>query len=424
MSRSIPELLAPAGNWPSLYSAVEAGADAVYFGIKTVNMRSFASNFDLLEIPKITQILHKKGIKSYLTLNTLLFNKDLRKAEKILKKAQEASIDAVILWDMGVLKIAKDLGLNIHLSTQASVSNIEAIKFYYSLGVKRIVLARECSLKEIAEIIKGLREADISCEIETFIHGALCVSISGRCFLSQYTFGKSANRGECLQPCRREYLIKDTQGQVEYILGKDYILSPKDLCAIDFIDKLITAGISAFKIEGRMRSPEYVKTTVSVYKQAIKLYFEGNLTLKAKKAFKKELKKVYNRGFSTGFYLGRAKDLPARGLENEYKKVYLGEVAKFYKKIQVAEVVLRNAEVNVGDQLIFIGKTTPAKFLKVGQIQKDRQFIKSAQKGEKIGIKTFFTVKPKDKVFLWLPTFHLGGVQKVPPRGWNLEKYA
>jgi len=408
MAKKIPELLSPAGDWPSLFSAIEAGANAVYFGVKSLNMRNFASNFDLLEIPKIAKTLHKNKIKAYLTLNTILFNKDIEKTKKILKTAKQAGIDAVILWDMAAFKIAKSLGLNIHLSTQASVSNIEAVKFYIGLGVKRIVLARECSLKEIASLIKQIEKEGINCEIETFIHGALCVSISGRCLLSQYSFGKSANRGECLQPCRREYLIKDIQEQTEYILGKDYILSPKDLCTIDFIDKLIQAGISAFKIEGRMRSPEYVKTTTSVYKRAIDLYFKNKLTIKAKKQLKQELKTVYNRGFSTGFYLGKAKDIPARGLRNEYKKIYLGEVTKFYKKIQVAEVVLKNGGLKTGDQVVFIGKTTPAYFLKVNQMQKDRQFIESAQKGEKIGVKTFFTVKPKDKLFLWLPTLHTG----------------
>lgn len=258
------ELLAPAGNWISLRAAIEAGADSIYFGLKELNMRAKANNFKLNEINKVTQECRKHKVKAYLTLNTIIYENELNKIKSILKKAKQAKIDAIICWDHAVIKEASKLKLPIHLSTQASVSNSEAAKFYKKLGVKRIILARELNLNQIKQIKK---ESKI--EVEVFIHGAMCVSISGRCFLSHYLFNKSANRGECLQPCRRKFILKDIEENHELELGQDYIISPKDLCTIDIIDKLIKAKIGCFKIEGRMRSPEYVKTVTEVYREAI-----------------------------------------------------------------------------------------------------------------------------------------------------------
>ena len=241
----------------------------------------------------------------------------------------------------------------------------------------------------------------MDCEVEAFIHGAMCLSISGRCFLSEFTFSKSANRGECIQPCRREYIITDTQGECQYIAGRDHILSPKDLCTIDFIDKLIEVGINAFKIEGRIRSPEYVGVVTSVYRRAIDSYFRGKLTKTLKEKLRNELSKVYNRGFSNGFYWGQPKESPNRFLENTYEKIYLGEVVKFYKKINVAEIRVSNASLKKGAQILCIGKNTPASFAKVGSIQINHKFVESLKKGEIGGIKLPFVTKRKDKIFLW-----------------------
>ncbi|MFA6379431.1 MAG: peptidase U32 family protein, partial [Candidatus Omnitrophota bacterium] len=334
-----PELLAPAGDWPSLYAAIDAGADAVYFGVKTLNMRHEASNFDPLEIKKIIQCLHEKKRKGYLTVNTVILEGDQIKLKRILKQAADAKVDAVILWDAAALSLAKEYGLPIHLSTQASVANIDAVAFYAAQGAVRIVLARECTLRDITHIVKEIKKRKISCEVEAFIHGAMCVSISGRCFMSEYSFDKSANRGECLQPCRREFRIKDIDDESEYILGKDYVLSPKDLCTIDFLDELVKSGIDAFKIEGRMRSPEYIRAVVSVYRKAMDAFFAKKLTPKLKEQFKKELAKVYNRGFSSGFYFGTPgpKDM-SQGLGHTHEKTYVGEVKKFYAKIGVADI--------------------------------------------------------------------------------------
>lgn len=401
-TRSLPELVAPAGDWASVRAAVESGADSVYFGVKTLNMRAMAANFDILEIKKVVQYCHAHKKKAYLTLNTVIKNSEIAKVRNILAEAKKAKVDAVILWDMAVLALAKKSGLPIHLSTQASVSNVEAITFFAKLGVKRMVLARECTLDDIRAIVKEIKKQKIRCAIETFIHGAMCVSISGRCFLSEYSFDKSANRGECLQPCRREFLIRDVDGESEYILGKDYVLSPKDLCTIDFIDELITAGISAFKIEGRMRSPEYIRTVVSVYRRALDAYSEGKLSARMKQEFKKELASVYTRGFSSGFYFGlpTEKDM-SKALGHTHEKIYLGEVKKFYAKIGVADVRVQSGAFKKGDTLLFIGHSTPALQTQVNEMQVDHVFVDAAPKGAAVGVKLPFAVRPKDKVFLW-----------------------
>jgi len=396
-----PELVAPAGNWSSLRSAIASGANSVYFGVKGLNMRNLATNFDILEIKKVIELLHKKKRKGYLALNTIVYNKEIVKVTKVLKAASKAGVDGVILWDMAVFSKAQELGLKVHLSTQASVANFSALKEHALRGVKRVVLARECRLSDIKEITSKIKKEKLDCEVEAFIHGAMCLSVSGRCFLSEFTFSKSANRGQCLQPCRREYIIADTQGECHYIAGQDHILSPKDLCTIDFIDKLIEAGINAFKIEGRIRSSEYVGVVTSVYRRAIDSYFRGKLTKTLKEKLRKELNSVYNRGFSSGFYWGQPKESPNRFLENTYEKVYLGEVIKFYKKINVAEIRVRNERLKKGARILFIGKNTPASFAKVGGIQINHKFVEAIEKGEVGGVKLPFVTKRKDKVFLW-----------------------
>ncbi len=398
-----PELVAPSGGWSALESAVRAGADAVYFGIRGINMRQGASNFDILEMSKVMDRLHAEGKKGYLALNVLIYNNELGKIEKILRTAKETGVDAVVLWDMAALSIARELGLKTHLSTQASVSNFEALKLYSALGVERIVLARECTLKDIKKITSRIAEEKINCKVEAFIHGALCVSVSGRCFLSQDTFSKSANRGECIQPCRREFVIKDVDGECEYILGRDHILSPKDLCTLNIIDKLITSGISAFKIEGRIRPPEYVSVVTSVYRAAIDAFFDENLDQKLKENLLGKLKKSFNRGFSEGFYEGRPYDLGGT-VQKEYEKVYLGEVRKFYKKIGVAEIMVLNGSLKSGQKILITGRKTPAGFTEVSGMEIDHEVVEHVPKGNAVGVKVPFVVRPKDKVFLWKET--------------------
>ncbi|MFH1062818.1 MAG: peptidase U32 family protein [Candidatus Omnitrophota bacterium] len=396
-----PELVAPAGDWSGLVTAVENGADSVYFGVKGLNMRNLAGNFDCLELKKVMAFLVKHKKKGYLALNVIIMESELKKVETILTQAKQAGVDGVILWDLSVLNIARKLKLPIHVSTQASISNSSAFEAFAKMGAKTIVLARECTLADIKNIIAKKQSKNIKCKVEVFIHGAMCISISGRCFLSSYTASKSANRGECFQYCRREFQIKDVENESEYILGTDYALSAKDLCSIDFIEQLIEAGIDCFKIEGRRRAPEYVKVVTSVYRTAIDAYFAGKLTAVLKKKLKEELSRVFNRGFSKGFYFGKPRKAFSSGLGNTYEKEFLGEVVKFFKKISVAEIRLQNKAVHKGQELLFIGKSTPASFAIVQELQQKHVFVNTVNKGELVGIKLPFIVKPKDKVFLW-----------------------
>ncbi|MCP4147323.1 MAG: U32 family peptidase, partial [bacterium] len=283
----------------------------------------------------------------------------------------------------------------------ASVSNSRALGFYAGLGVRRAVLARECTLKDISTIVSSIDSGNVPCQIEAFVHGAMCLSISGRCFLSSYSFEKSANKGECRQPCRREFLITDIKDESQYILGNDYVLSPKDLCSIEFLDQLIDAGIHAFKIEGRMRSIEYIKIVVSSYRKAIDSYFAGDFTEALKKDLKGELGKVYNRRFSTGFYFGKPKEWNTKDFEKSYEKIFLGDVVKYYKKIGVAEIIIRNEQLNEGDRILVIGKHTPATFADAMELQQEHQFVKVVKKGEPVGLKLPFKVRRNDQVFLW-----------------------
>lgn len=396
-----PELLAPAGDWPSLTAALAAGADSVYFGVKGFNLRHFASNFELSELPKLLAEIHSRDKKGFLTLNTIVMDNELACVTKVLKVAKKAGVDAVLLWDMAVMRIAMDLGLKVHLSTQASVANFEAVKFYAGLGVQRVVLARECSLKNMGDIIKQLKKESLPCEIEVFVHGAMCVSVSGRCFLSQEAFGESANKGRCLQPCRREYIIKEKDGEQEFILGQDYVLSPRDLCSIEFVDKLIETGINSFKIEGRIRPPEYVMAVTGAYRKAIDACVSGAYTDAIKKVLSAEIGAVYNRGFSEGFYFDVPVDLGSSGPQTSGRKVYLGRVEKYYKSIAVAEIVVHDGTVAVGDRVLVIGKSTAPQWLDIGSMEKEHIVVNSAGKGENVAVKVPFSVKRGDKIFRW-----------------------
>jgi putative protease len=386
------ELISPVQDFTSLKAAIDAGADAVYFGLKEFSMRAKAKNFNLSELNKVAKYCHENKVKAYLTLNTIIYENELNKIKKILKKAKEAEVDAVHAWDFSVVKEALKLRIPIHLSTQASVSNSDAAKFYKKLGISRIILARECNLKHIRQIkkkVKGL-------EIEVFIHGAMCVAVSGRCFTSQFLFNKSANRGECLQPCRREYTITDEEGK-RLKVGSSYILSPKDLCTLPFIGKLIKAGIDAFKIEGRNRSPEYVKTVTEAYREAIdNKDFDRNKLLR-------KLKAVYNRDFSSGFYFGlpTAKDFTdAYGSKAAERKIYIGFVKNFYKKPGAAEIRLEAGDLRVGDRIMIQGNKTGVIEEKIISIEINNKKVKTGRKGQRIGVKLSKQVRLNDRVYV------------------------
>jgi len=382
------ELLAPVGNFPMLVTAIKAGADAVYFGLKEFSMRQNAKNFTIKDLDKIERICKPRNIKRYLTLNVIIYDNEIKRMNKILKRIKN-KVDAIICWDLSVIQLCKKHKIPFHISTQASVSNIESAKFYKNLGAERIVLARELNLKQIKKISKKIN-------IETFIHGAMCVSISGRCFLSQFLFNKSANRGECIHPCRRSYIIKDKQEGYELEVQNNKVLSAKDLCALPFIEKLKKAGIKTFKIEGRSRDPRYVDTVVRVYRKAL----DKRLTNTEIRESIDELKKVYNRGFSSGFYLGVPTSDDFAKIEHSAateKKHFVGKINHYFPKIQVATIKLVS-ELKVGDEIVVIGKTTGLEKAKVERLEIKNKSIKKAIKGQEVGLK-LPKVRKQDQVY-------------------------
>ncbi len=393
-----PQLLAPAGSWESLQAAIQSGANAIYFGIKTLNMRANAKNFEETELNKVIQECHKNKIKAYLTLNTIIYENELETLIRILEKAKSANIDAIICWDHSIIKLCKKMNIPIHLSTQASVSNSESAHFYKNQGVNRIILARECSLEQI----KNIKQKS-NIEIETFIHGAMCIAISGRCLTSQFLFKRSANKGDCLQPCRRQYTIQDIETKDKLKLENNFILSPKDLCTIPIIDKLIDAKINCFKIEGRNRSPEYVKTVTQVYRQAIDAHFDGKLTKQLKEKLVEKLKTVYNRKFHTGFYLGTPTSddfTDLYGSASKTQKIYIGFIKNYYKTPKVAEIKIETGEIKINDNIMITGKTTGVLEFKNTSMEINGNKVTKGNKGERVGIQVPGLVRVNDKVFV------------------------
>lgn len=379
-----------------LTAAIKAGADAIYFGIRGLNMRATASNFNLKDVNKIVSFCHKHKVKAYCTINVIIYEKELVLLEKILKALKQAKIDAVICWDLAVVKKCREFKIPIHLSTQASVSNSEAAKYWKKWGIKRIVLARECSLEDVKEIKK---KSEL--EIEVFVHGARCISLSGRCFISQELFGKSANRGECLQPCRREYKIIDEENK-ELILENNFVMSAKDLCALPLLPKILATGADSLKIEGRNRKPDYVFKVVSVYRKALDAIKKKKFSQKLITELTAQLKEVYNKDFSQGYLV----DYPHHQRCNIYgskattKKIQIGKISNYYQKNQVAELKVECNNISIGDKLAFTGPTTGYEELIVKEIYNDSGKINRAKKGEIITLKTEFLVRENDKVYL------------------------
>ncbi|MCX7611500.1 MAG: U32 family peptidase [Ignavibacterium sp.] len=393
----VPELMAPAGDWTMLRTAIQYGANAVYFGVDKLNMRASAKNFSVRDLPKISEFCHSNNVLSYLTLNSIVYESELNQVEKIIKIAKESGISRIICWDLSVVEICKEYEIPFCISTQASVSNSYAIDFYKKIGATRIVLARECTLSDIKKIRK---KTDL--ELEVFIHGAMCVAISGRCFMSHHLFNKSANRGECLQPCRREYEIYDPSIGKSLLIGEDYVMSPKDLCTIEFIDKIIQTGVDSLKIEGRKRSPEYVATTVSVYRKAIDLYFEKKLTKEVKSILLDELKTVYNKGFSSGFYFGTPSSEDYSSVEGSLattRKKYIGKVLNFYKKNNVVHILVESGSLKLNDDIIFIGETTGLLRHKIFSFKVNDKDGVLAKKGDEITLIVDSLVRRNDKVY-------------------------
>jgi putative protease len=392
-----PELMAPAGDWTMLTAAVKNGADAVYFGVDKLNMRSKASNFSISELPDIASFCKDNNVITYLTLNSIIKEDEIPDLDEIISAAKNAGIERVICWDLSVVQKCKEFDMPFCISTQASISNSQSAAFYKSLGAVRIVLARECTLEEIKKI-----RTTTDLEIETFIHGAMCIAVSGRCFMSHHLFGKSANQGECIQPCRREYEIFDPSISKSMVIGNDYVLSPKDLCTIEYIDLLIESGINSFKIEGRKRSPEYVAKAVSVYRRGIDLYFENKLDKNVKIELLAELETVYNRGFSTGFYFGNPSSedyADIYGSKATSRKDYIGRVINYYKKAKTVYIQLETGTIEVSENILIIGPTSGVVDVKIENIIKEDTTVDTAIKGDRVTFPCAELVRPHDSVY-------------------------
>ena len=386
-----PELLAPAGSFPMLVAAINAGADAVYFGLKEFSMRANAKNFEIKDLEEIQKICSKKNIKKYITLNTIIYDNEIPRIEKILKKIKK-HIDAVICWDLSIIELCRKNKIPFHVSTQASIANTESARFYQKLGAERIVLARELNLNQIKKISKNLPKLGIEC----FIHGAMCVAVSGRCFTSQFLFNCSANRGRCIQPCRRTYTITDEENN-QLKIENSRVMSAKDLCTLPFIEKIKKAGITSFKIEGRNRDARYVDKVVRIYRKAL----DNKLTKTETNKLIKELEKVYNRKFSSGFYIKSPTPDDFSDTENssaKEKKHFIGLVTHYYDKIGVATIKL-SSDIKLNDKIVIIGKTTGIIETKADYIESQKKPIKKASRPEEIGIKIPNRVRKNDEVY-------------------------
>lgn len=401
------EIMAPAGSRESLMAAIHAGADSIYFGIENLNMRARSANaFTIHDLREIAAICAEHDVKSYLTVNTIIYDEDICLMQKIVDAAKEAGISAVIAADVAVLEYCNRIGQEVHLSTQLNISNAEALKFYARFA-DVVVLARELNLDQVAEIYRTIQKENIcgprgeQIRIEMFCHGALCMAVSGKCYLSLDNLNHSANRGACMQVCRRSYIVHDKESDIELEVDNKYIMSPKDLKTIRFMDKMMDAGVRVFKIEGRARGPEYVHTVVSCYKEAIQSYLDGTLTEEKKDAWDERLKTVFNRGFWDGYYLGQRLGEWSKtyGSEATERKVYVGKGIKYFSNIGVAEFLIEAAEISVGDRLLITGPTTGAVFIDLDEIRYDLKPVQTAHKGEHISIKVPSKVRPSDKLY-------------------------
>lgn len=406
------EIMAPAGSRESLAAALKAEADSVYFGIEALNMRAHsASRFTIDDLRDIAARCDAQGVKSYLTVNTIIYDEDLPLMRRICDAAREAGISAVIAADVAVLAYCRQIGQEVHLSTQLNISNTEALRFYAAFA-DVVVLARELNLDQVGHIHRFIAENGICgpsgqpLRIEMFCHGALCMAVSGKCYLSLDNLGHSANRGSCMQVCRRSYTVRDRETGVELDVDNKYIMSPKDLKTIGFIDKMMAAGVSVFKIEGRARSAEYVYTVVQCYKEAVAAVVDGTFGPERVKVWNERLATVFNRGFWDGYYLGqRLGEWSAQyGSSATEKKVYVGKGVKYFSRLGVGEFYIEAGEISVGDRLLVIGPTTGALYVTATEIHHDAGPVSTARKGMAVSIPVPEKIRPSDKLYKLVKT--------------------
>lgn len=402
------EIMSPVGSYEALYAAIDAGADSVYFGVEGLNMRSrSANNFTIEDLKNIADIASQNGVKTYLTLNTIVYDSELGYMQEILNAAKQSGVSAVIAADLAVISYARLINLEVHLSTQCNITNREAVKFF-SQFADVIVTARELSLDKVKDITTWIRENNIkgpsgrTLEIECFVHGALCMAVSGKCYISLDNANQSANRGACLQFCRRPYKVTDLDGGTELMIDNQYIMSPKDLKTLNFLDKVLDAGVRVLKIEGRGRSPEYVKVVTRVYKEAAQAWLNGEWSEDKLEKWNEDLKKVYNRGFWDGYYLGQrvGEWTKKYGSQATTKKTFIGTVTNYFKNISVAEIKIETGELKVGDNIYIMGTTTGVYEDTVEEIRVDLKPTEKTVKGEFCSIATKGVVRRGDKLYL------------------------
>ena len=408
------EIMAPVGSRESLAAAIQAGADSIYFGIENLNMRArSASTFSIDDLKEIARTCNEHGMKSYLTVNTIIYDQDIPLMRTIVNAAHEAGISAIIAADVAVMTYARSIGQEVHLSTQLNISNTEALRFYAQFA-DVVVLARELNLEQVAEIHRAIVEEHICgpsgqpVRIEMFCHGALCMAVSGKCYLSLHQMNHSANRGACMQVCRRSYIVRDKETDAELEIDNQYIMSPKDLKTIHFLNKMMDAGVRVFKIEGRARGPEYVRNVVECYKEAIRAHLDGTFTDEKIEDWNRRLATVFNRGFWDGYYLGQrlGEWTHHYGSDATERKIYVGKGVKYFSNLGVAEFLVEAAELNVGDKLLVTGPTTGALFLTADEMRVDLRPVPTVHKGEHFSIKCD-KIRPSDKLYKLVSTEEL-----------------
>ncbi len=409
-NRSI-ELMAPAGSYEALMAAIKAGCNSIYFGVEQLNMRARSSNnFTLEDLKRIAEIGKENNVKTYLTLNTILYDHDITLMKSIVSTAKESGVTAIIAADHAVMNYAKKIGMEIHISTQANVSNIDTVEFYANFA-DVVVLARELSLKQVADISREIKRRDITgpsgklIELEIFAHGALCMAVSGKCYLSLHSHFASANRGACVQNCRRSYVVTDKEDGVEFEVDNEFIMSAKDLCTIDFIDKILDAGVSVLKLEGRGRSVDYVYTVTKCYNEAINAYIDGTYSQEKVNEWKNQLSTVFNRGFWDGYYLGRKMGewCDENGSKSSKRKIYLAKGLKYFDQVNIGEFKCESHSLSVGDEIIITGPTTGYLQMEVNELRVDGKPTNKTIKGEVFTITTPEKIRPSDKLYKLVP---------------------
>lgn len=409
LTRKDFEIMAPVGSRESLAAAISAGADAVYFGIEGLNMRSRSSaNFTADDMAEIAALCEKHGVKSYLTVNTVIYGEDMDLMRRIIDRAKEAGISAIIASDIAAILYARSIGQEVHISTQVNVANIEAVEFYAQFA-DVMVLARELNMTQVSDIHRQIQERRICgphgkpVRLEMFCHGALCMAVSGKCYMSLHEMNSSANRGACNQICRRSYTVTDNETGEQLKIDNQYIMSPKDLKTIHFLNKMVDAGVRVFKIEGRARGPEYVRETVECYSDALNAIIDGDFTDERLDVWEERLQKIFNRGYWNGYYLGqRLGEWSSKyGSSSTRVKVYVAKAMRYFSKLHVGEFRMESGTLSVGDEVVITGPTTGALIFKVEELRYDLQPVERVHKGELFSMPVPDKVRPSDKLYLW-----------------------